>query len=283
MRGLENQNLTESKVSLTDMAVNDLVDLRREAPSTERRHSFGSNREADAMLQGFSLSDSLVAQLPPESTLKLAPSVKVEFGAISTEFRKVIDACVHSAPSKHLEDLAAKDYRVFAVRDVSDYEQKIGRKIANEHPEGYPPGWTWANVDCFFDPKRKRIVLFQNFVPHGQTASVRSFEAQNTPGRFRHEFGHALDEARGFALQTDPEMAKLYEQALKTLDKSPVTSKALAYYLPQADTDKSIGLRETIAGLYSIAHGGATDQPHVERALKSVFSDMLNYMAKKGY
>lgn len=108
------------------------------------------------------------------------------------------------------------------------------------------------------------------------------------PGRVRHEFAHALDHSRDKALEHDPALAKIYEER-RHLASSPVTSKNLNYYLQPNEVDSSgkiearPGLRETIAELYAIRHGGGTDDPWRDKSLKAAFPGVLKYLEGKGF
>lgn len=280
MRAIESFRI-EDVASTSTAAPKSLVDLATAAPTYERSHTFGTNSEVDAMLDSFSLSDSVVAQAAPEKAAFKLPKEFVVTGAVSDGFKAIMDRAVNSVPKAQIEVLANKKYKIWIMKDASEYEAKINAPFANKRPEGYPAGWNWSQVDCLFDPINHRVVVFENVERGGRM--VPSKDVVNIPGRFRHEFGHALDDGRGLLLQNDKKMQNMYEVALKSLEQSPVTKSALGYYLPQPDTDKSVGLRETIAGLYSIMHGGGTDSKHVEGSLKTVFRDMLDYMKKKGY
>lgn len=280
MRTIETMQTNDGQVSKPcDGKV--FVDLATAMPSYDRTHNFGTNAEADGMLNGFSLSDSVIAQAIRETPKP--QRLKITAGTVSADFKAVIENAISSVPDHHRELVAKGGIDVFVIKDIAEYEHLTGKKFAGDAPEGYQTGWTWANVDCLFDATVDHIVLFESYTPYGKAAPVRSFDGLNMAGRFRHEFAHALDQAKGFALQNDPHVQKLYDDALKTLDHSPVTKAALRYYLPHTGTDKNVGLRETIAGLYSIMHGGGTDLPHVESSLKSVFSHVHDWMKKEGY
>ena len=109
------------------------------------------------------------------------------------------------------------------------------------------------------------------------------------PGRTRHEFAHALDHLRGKTLENDPELSKIYEKERLNLASSPVTSKNLGYYLQPNEIDSKgkvterPGLRETIAELYAIRHGGGTDLPWRDKSLHDAFPNVLKYLTKKGF
>lgn len=213
---------------------------------------------SNAMLDGFVIADG------SRDTVKWRSSSDAQLKA----------ACINAIPGDHYKEFVQAGYEIKVVNNIADYDRQMKTSYANVAPPGYPAGWTWKNVDMFFDSNYNKIVICKNFIPFGSSTPVPTEAVVDVPRRFRHEFGHALDELRGFPMQQSKKLQELYAAAVFALKSSPVTAKALNYYLQAGGA----GLRETIAALYSVEHGGGTDQLHVENSLQSVFGPMLKYM-----
>lgn len=207
---------------------------------------------------------------------------------VSKKFSQNAHAWIHSVPAEHRRVLHNNGYHYVLAKDIKMYDHKYHTHYATARPEGYPVGLTGEATGAFYDDLHKNIVLCEHFkigaAPETDTSSHLPMA-----GRARHESAHAIDEARGFKLQNSPEMIRAYDATLKTLASSPVTRHCLGYYLQPNEVNARgqviarPGLREAIAELYAIKHGGGTDFPWNDKSLKAAFGGMLNIMTRKGY
>lgn len=148
---------------------------------------------------------------------------------ISDRFKETTTACLTAVPEAQLNLAMDRDVKFMFMHDVHEYDTLQGTHYATTHPDGYPPHWTGENVDCFFDEPNNTFVVFEQFRHNG--APVNTWQHLNMPGRFRHEFGHALDASGNYSVQNDANVQRLYQAGVASLAHSPITSHALAYYL----------------------------------------------------
>lgn len=204
-------------------------------------------------------------------------------------FRDESKKWMSTIPSDDMAEFKKKDYKFAFVADIAKYDAQVGTTYGAEQVQGYPNGWNGGTTGAFFDANHKTVVIMQTFSLPGVPRPMETMRFLDMPGRVRHEFAHALEHLRGRPLENDPELSKIYEKEKLNLASSPVTSKNLSYYLQPNDFDnhgKVIdrpGLRETIAELYAIRHGGGTDAKWRDKSLQDAFSGVLNYLNKKGF
>lgn len=209
---------------------------------------------------------------------------------VSDEFASYAQQWLETIPPGQRTALADGGYKIEAVRDAAAYDREHGTSWATEQPQGYPAGSTGENLGAFFDADRKTIVLCEYFTPPNWDHQVATANVLDMAARLRHETGHAYDQLRKFQYENDPNIQKMYYAARNRLSQSPVTTEALKYYLQDDVIDEATGkiverpgLRETIAELFAIEHGGGADARHRDKSVQEVFKDILHYMRKHGY
>jgi hypothetical protein len=245
------------------------LELAKPLTNLQKGSLSGNSAEAQAMLDGFLIADASDANHErrqskvPASVLDISPNV-------TPVHADSVRDCTVSVPYQQLAQFGKAGWRIVAVKDAAEYDPSA----AKQHPQGYPPGMTWENVDVITDLNKRRIVLceyYKDFKTQKVVPSTSVIE------RFRHEFGHALDALRPQHLASDPVLQRMYKADVQAL--SATDRKDLWYYTQAGFA----GPRETVAALYAIEHGGGTDNALIEKKLKSAFADVLRYMQQKGF
>jgi hypothetical protein len=127
---------------------------------------------------------------------------------------KVKEACIDAVPPGQYTEFRQAKNRIQVVDDVADYDKETGTHHATLKPQGYKHGWTWQNVDVFYDPDAKppAIGVCRHFILQNSGVRVQSDTQVEIPKRFRHEFGHALDAIRGYPMQNSAVMKTANER-----------------------------------------------------------------------
>lgn len=143
--------------------------------------------------------------------------------------------------------------------------------LADEAPRGWPPGWSWKNVDAVHLPAEQRLV-FAEWRISRRGGWVR---CDRVGGVVRHELAHAWDRAGGSRrpLSDSPEFRAAYRMDLQQLASSDWSE--LRYFVQSS----AAGRQETFAELAALAWGGGSS-PHLERQLRARFPRSLALVRK---
>lgn len=212
----------------------------------------------------------VAAELTPTASLTLAPPnlLAQPVTPVSDEFRRRIEAATASLPDSIWRTLWRAGWRVQLAELVVD----AAPSLRAERPRGWPAGQTWENTDAVNLPQRRLVVVAEKRRNrNGEIVSSVRIE-----GVFRHELGHAYDNATGGKLRCHsarPEFVAAYDADLQGM--MPEQQAELEYYLQGA----AAGRQEAYAEAFAIFLGGGSD-PEKREAFLQAFPRVTGYLQR---
>lgn len=193
----------------------------------------------------------------------LAPQV---VGSVSEEWHQAISTALDVIPEPVRKMVFAGGYDIRLANMLVD----VRPDLAGVHPRGYPPGYTWENVDGAAFRGEKIIAIAQTCI-HRATGKPFSINLNRSVGVALHEYGHALDDVLNATAAND--FISAYNSDLVAIDKIRLTDdeKMDFDYMRQAGR---AGREEVFAEIFAGLHGGKTAS--VDAVL--LFPNTVRYM-----
>lgn len=187
----------------------------------------------------------------------LSPQV---VGEVGIEFKRAVDIAISGIPERVREYVYAAGYEVKIAPMLVD----IKPSLSGLHPRGYPPGYTWENVDGILLRKERVIAVGQTCIDF-ESGDQFHFDANRSSSVLRHEFGHAADLI--FKFSSNPRFVEAYTSDLARIDVNNFTTsqQLLLRYMMQ---EGMAGRQEVFAEAFASIYGGGTSSLDVS----SIFS-----------
>ena len=190
----------------------------------------------------------------------LSPQVVGDVGA---EFKQVIDTSIFGIPDRILEYVFAAGYEVKIAPMLVD----IKPSLSGLHPRGYPPGYTWENVDGILMRKERIVAVGQTCIDF-ETGDPFPFDGNRSSGVLLHEFGHAADLI--FKFSSNPRFVEAYALDVARIDVNnfTISQQLLLRYMMQ---EGMAGRQEVFAEAFASIYGGGTSSLDIS----SIFSRVV--------
>lgn len=181
-------------------------------------------------------------------------------GNPSAEAIRQVNEAIKNIPTKVWQALDAHGAKAVLAEHLTD----VMPHLATVQPRGWPTGATWQNVDGLYSHGKKMALVGERYQQLGGTAELTS---HRIPGVFRHELGHAHDDALGGASRR-ADFMKAYAADVK---KMPGADKPmLHYYLQKGEAGPS----EAYAEMFGHHFGGGSSYSDVRKSFPRAYKVM---------
>ena len=157
-----------------------------------------------------------------------------------------------------------KGVHVLAGSKVTD----VLPELVGVHPRGWPPGATWDNVDGLFNSSLNAAVVSEKFLSTGD----KILPNLRVEGVFRHELGHAFDNALGVA-SARPAFVTAWLNDVSKIPKNDRIRQTLDYFIQHDAQDA--GRSEAFAEAYGVVTGGGASK-QLQKVFEKYFPNVLN-------
>jgi len=169
-------------------------------------------------------------------------------GDVSESEKAFISKLSDSVPQHVAKALADNGHKIVYADRLETYDPAL----AKEHPRGWSEGTTWANANGFYSPFTQTVFVAREY-KSTWTKDYVAMSQKDLAGVFRHETGHAYDEASGLPSK---QHEFVHAHTMDVSYMSDLNQKAYSYYLQSGDAGRS----ETFAELYAHHTGGGSDK-----------------------
>lgn len=160
----------------------------------------------------------------------------------SDEHAKHVKDAADSLPSNIKNFLAKRGYHYIAADKTKAALESLGVDTSIP-PRGYPPGWTWDNVDGTVDKGHHKIIVSEHL------KSGPWVKNERVEGVLRHETGHAIDHELG-DYSHSPEFTKTFAAEVAKMPKA--VRDRIGYLLQPGYA----GYEEAFAEVFAVINGG---------------------------
>ncbi len=223
--------------------------------------SFSYHLDADGTLVRTELAEQI--RWRPDGYIEFRPNpqhFEIRGGQVSDEFVQTIEDAYMKLP-KGLRELLANDQQKVVLGPSST---DIKPHLRGVQPRGWDKGKTWSMAEGLHDGAGKEIVVAEHYrvaTPKGQ---ARQFVKSTRPqGVFRHEAGHAIDQALNHMSDHQAFIAAYEKDIAKHVSRlGKAAQERLEYFLQTPKGALKLGSpagrSEVFAEMFGVLYGGGS-------------------------
>ncbi len=252
----------------------------RKSGTLFQQGDFSYHLDADGSLVRTELTEQI--HWRPDGKIELRPNPQhfsIQGGQVSDRFLGTVEDAYMKLP-KGIRELLANDRQKIVLGPTST---DIKPHLAGVQPRGWKQGHTWSMADGLHDGAGKEIVVAEHYrIDNGN--GPRIFAKSPRPaGVFRHEAGHAVDQALNH-FSDHPDFIAAYQRdmATRVAKLGKAAQERIEYFLQsqQGKLGSAAGRSEIFAEMFGIINGGGCSSS-LEAELVKAFPNVKALMEKE--